>query len=222
MRAILGKLTLLLFSALLCVLFAELAVRMIAPQKLSIWAHTSDGLVVLRANVRGHRTRQGKLFETNSMGLRGPDHATEKQAGVYRILLMGDSFMEAAQVEWDDSLAKLLERRLANGSKRPVEVITAGVSGWTTDDYLTYFRLYGAKFSPDLILISMTLHNDVYENLAMKHHSFDLGGTIIEKPFDHRVPEVPRRRRTSSARRVSLDKTCHIVVGSYFDLEAAV
>jgi hypothetical protein len=62
-----------------------------------------------------------------------------------------------------------------------VEVINASVSGWGTDDELTYLMRYGKSFRPDLILVAMTLHNDVSDNLDEEFHTFS-GGRLYEKP----------------------------------------
>ncbi len=185
MRALIAKVSLLAISVVLSLLFLELAIRLVMPQSLSIWSHTRDGIVIHRANVEGFVTPQGKRMDTNSVGMRDDEHAVEKPPGTFRILLMGDSFMEAAQVEWRDSMAHLVETALessrARGEVSDVEIINASVSGWGTDDQRTYYRRYARDWAPDLVLVGMTLHNDLFDNLAMEFTVLD-GGQLIERP----------------------------------------
>ena len=65
-----------------------------------------------------------------------------------------------------------------------IEVINAGVSGWGTDDELRYLTEYGLKYQPDLVVVAMTLHNDISDNLRQDWH---------------RVPERRAGRPASSA-----------------------
>ncbi|MCC6420112.1 MAG: hypothetical protein IT429_17900, partial [Gemmataceae bacterium] len=69
----------------------------------------------------------------NQLGLRDPRDSYAKPDGTFRILLLGDSFMEAVQVEQHETTAAVLEARLR--AARPglnVEVINTGVAGWGT------------------------------------------------------------------------------------------
>ncbi len=133
---LLVKLVALGLSIMIGVAVAEVGVRLLRPQSLSVWAMTKDGIVVHRANIRGYTTVHGKQFETNSTGMRDREHTRTKAPGSYRILLFGDSYMEATQVEWEDSLPYLLEKKLAARLGQPVEVINLSVSGWGTDAQL--------------------------------------------------------------------------------------
>jgi hypothetical protein len=97
----------------------------------------------------------------NSEGLRDVEHEREKPPGVFRILLLGDSYMEGIQVELEKTFPRLLERKL---SARRVEVINASTADWGTDNQLVYFRERGRAYSPDLVLLAFTTANDVRNN----------------------------------------------------------
>jgi len=186
-RVVWAKALLLLLSLGVSLLFAELTIRLVMPQNLSIWSSTRGGIVIHRANVRGYVTQQGKRFDTNSVGMRDGEHPRFKAPGTYRILLMGDSFMEATQVEWADSLAARLEQelemRLDERSAPDIEIINASVSGWGTDDQRTYYLRYARAWKPDLVLLAMTLHNDLFDNLAMEFSVLD-GGRVVDRPAE--------------------------------------
>ncbi len=105
---LLVKLLALGLSTMIGVAVAEFGVRLLRPQSLSVWAMTKDGMVVHRTNIRGYTTRHGKQFETNSIGMRDREHTRTKAPDSYRILLFGDSIMEATQDKWEDSRPRLL------------------------------------------------------------------------------------------------------------------
>ena len=100
----------------------------------------------------------------NSLGLRGPERGYAKPAGVRRIMVLGDSFTEAAQVAEHESTVSRLEAALnARGPER-YEVLNAGVGGWGTGQQLVYLREEGHRYQPDLVLVMLYLGNDVFDN----------------------------------------------------------
>lgn len=163
------------------VLVGEGIVRVVQPQELGNWTYTRDGLTLHLPNMTQSSLRFGHLIETNSVGMRDHEHDVNKSPGVYRILVLGDSFMEANQVKFEDAFVSLLGQRLRDTVGRPIEVINASVSGWGTDDELTYLMREGIKYRPDLVLVAMTLHNDVSDNLLEEYHEFR-NGRIEQRP----------------------------------------
>ena len=143
---------------------------------------TRDGMTIHSPNLKRYLPKFNQTIQINSFGMRDREHTLEKAQGIFRILLLGDSFMEAYQVSFEKSFPSLLENLLTHTSGIPVEVVNASVSGWGTDDELVYLMKYGLRFKPDLILIAMTLHNDVVDNLVEKYHVF-LNGELIERPI---------------------------------------
>jgi hypothetical protein len=102
-----------------------------------------------------------------ALGLRDPRTAYEKPPGTFRILLLGDSFMEGVQVEQQETTAAVLEARLR--ASRPdlnVEVVNAGVAGWGTGIEWLYLDHEGYRFQPDLVLVGFFIGNDIYDNYS--------------------------------------------------------
>ncbi len=175
--------SLLLFvSVCFALLAGEGIVRMVQPQELGNWTYTRDGLMLHLSNMKQFSPRFGHLIETNSAGMRDHEHNLDKSPGVYRVLVLGDSFMEANQVKFEDAFVTVLEQRLRDAAGRPIEVVNASVSGWGTDDELTYLMREGIRYRPDLVLVAMTLHNDVADNLVEEYHAFR-NGQIEQRPI---------------------------------------
>ena len=164
-------------SCISAIALGEIVVAGWYPQNLGTWGMTRDGLTSHVPNISVYVRQFGQQISINSHGMRDREHQPEKPPGIYRILLLGDSFMEANQVAFEDAFPHLLEAKL--GPR--FEVINASVSGWGTDDELTYLIRYGFRFEPDLVLLGMTLNNDIQDNLAEEFHSH-VNGDLQEKP----------------------------------------
>jgi hypothetical protein len=120
----------------------------------------------LKSGVRAYlRTPDYSVLEaTNSRGYRDVEHELEKPAGVYRIAVLGDSFMEAGQVDLEDSFARVLERELGRLAERRFEVINLGCSGYGQVQELLALREEGLAYAPDLVLLAFLLDNDLRNN----------------------------------------------------------
>jgi len=181
-----AKLTLLSLSLGFCIVFLEIGVRLLQPQSLSLWRTTRDGLVTMRPAIRGATSAQGRRVDTNRAGFRDVERVPGARKDGPRILVLGDSFMEALQVEKEDGLPSRLERELEALTGLPIEVATAAVSGWGTDDQLTWYRRDGDRWQADLVLVGVTLHNDVSDNLEERHHLYGTAG--LEPRPNERIP----------------------------------
>ena len=100
-------------------------------------------------------------MRTNSRGLRDRERDYAKPEGVFRILILGDSFMQASQVPYEASLPALLEEALGHGG---VEVINMGVQAYGTAQELIYMQEEGLKYAPDLALLAFYAQNDIRNN----------------------------------------------------------
>ena len=101
-------------------------------------------------------------LQYNSHGMRGPDRPYEKPPDTYRILLVGDSFVDGYMVATEDRVTETLER-LLNSAHPPkkVEVFAMGVVGYSADQKLLWLESEGWKFSPDLVVL-MFFDDDVF------------------------------------------------------------
>lgn len=99
----------------------------------------------------------------NTHGLRDVEHEYDKEPGVVRILVLGDSFVEALHVPLEDTLARRLEEEI-DRQGRNVEVIGAGVSGYGTAGAVLFFERQGVRYEPDVVVLAFYPGNDVRNN----------------------------------------------------------
>jgi hypothetical protein len=118
----------------------------------------------------GSRFEWGGIpVEINSHGLRGIETQYEKPQNTFRILNLGDSVAMGwgvkAEETYGQRLEAVLNERMAPGQK--YEVITAGVPGWNLANEFAYLQAEGFKYDPDLVLLDLTIVNDVYGKSAL-------------------------------------------------------
>ena len=102
--------------------------------------------------------------KTNSLGLRYREVPNEKVAGVYRILVIGDSHVFGYGVEQEEAFPALLEQELNKyPGKQKIEIINCGVPGWDGFQGYEYFNKYSCRLKPDMI-INLVCVNDFSEN----------------------------------------------------------
>ena len=156
------------FSLLLVCLTLEVGLRMCHVSFPSYYTPDEHVASRLRPGARGWWTKEGHAwFEVNSLGMRDEPRSVEKPDDVYRIAVLGDSFMEAAQVSVEDCftqrLQRLLNERNCVPSKR-VEVLNFGVSGYGTAQELLTLKHRVWQFNPDEVLLAVLPGNDIRNN----------------------------------------------------------
>lgn len=88
-------------------------------------------------------------------------YTAQAPAGIKRIAIIGDSFVEALQVPYDASLAE----RLEGAAQGRVEVYRFGISGAPLSQYLHMARHVAQKYRPDMIVLVL-VHNDFDESFS--------------------------------------------------------
>ena len=105
----------------------------------------------------------GAPVTTNSLGLRGPEISQEPPPAVRRILFLGDSVTFGHGLPQDFTLPSQLENVLnRRAGAQQLEVLNAGVPGYSTFQSELYYRLHGRLLEADLVLLGFCL-NDVTE-----------------------------------------------------------
>lgn len=116
-----------------------------------------------------HYEWQSISVDINSHGLRGPETSYEKPPATFRILNLGDSIVMGWGVHEETTYGRRLEAMLNEESSGDLrfEVINAGVPGWNLENALAYLQAEGLKYEPDLILLGLTLTNDIKGESAL-------------------------------------------------------
>jgi lysophospholipase L1-like esterase len=154
---------LILCGILVALLMAELFARVLGPPYEigdEIYSrHQCDRVVGWRGvpNATANAKRYGTpdhLVSWNSRGMRDEEHFFAKGEGVFRILILGDSMIEANEVTENESSHQVLEDTL-NTQAPPhlrFEVINGSILAWGPAQSLIYFRTEGQLYDPDLVL----------------------------------------------------------------------
>lgn len=94
----------------------------------------------------------------NALGYRGPEIAIPKPDGVFRIVVLGDSTVYGlglpADLAWPAQLQTILRDEYGYTG---VEVVNAGVAGYTTWNSVVNFAFRVTELEPDLVLVYHTL-----------------------------------------------------------------
>ena len=110
---------------------------------------------------RGNFSQQRGRWRVNNEGWNSPfDYKKEKESGITRIAVIGDSYVEALQVDVNNSFSFILDSLM--GEK--TEVYAFGKSGYPLSQYLHVARYVKSKFDPDIYVVNMVT-NDFKESL---------------------------------------------------------
>jgi hypothetical protein len=114
----------------------------------------------------------------NSYGWRDKEWSIKKPINNYRIAILGDSFIEAFQVETDRTFLALTEHQLNNNQHNKVELMNFGQSGFTQTEETLVLKKYVVEFSPDMAVLFFVPQNDIED--VSKETAVDL-----LRPFYH-------------------------------------
>lgn len=146
-------------------LAAELLLRLLGVSfNVFVWMDPILGVGHI-PGARSQRESEGRPWiEINSDGWRGPEVSLAKPEGTLRIALLGDSYIEAFEVPFQETAGEVVERRLAALRGTPVEVLNFGHGGYGTTQELLTLQHEVWKYSPDLVLLAVTTGNDISDN----------------------------------------------------------
>jgi hypothetical protein len=180
-------------AVLLSLLAAELVVRAVQPQELVLlniaeilrpddtfgWRHrenisltvnTGEGPVVFATDAEGYRVAGGAQ----------PDRHNDADIS---ILVIGDSFLEALAVEFDQTVPALLESHLSKAHSSPTVADNTAVGGWGPNHYYLEAKRALESRSYDVGLVFLYVGNDV---ITSRSNSFTPRSLGAERRF--RVP----------------------------------
>lgn len=119
--------------------------------------YLQENLTTYVTNGLGGRVR----WTNNSMGFRSDrEFSQQRPPGVLRILSLGDSFTAGYRVGQEETFSHLQERWI-NENYGKAELLVAEIEEPTAALY--YLVKFGIKMNPDVVLLGITLGNDIAE-----------------------------------------------------------
>jgi hypothetical protein len=161
--------------AAVCVMYAaaEVYLRCTVPFIAPTWPWHFDPRVgfLFDANATLKYTNGADFWTStrvNSLGFLDREPKIPKPPGTFRILVIGDSFVEAAQVQVEQKFHVLLEKnlneRLANGM--PIDTVALGSSGTGQVNQLAFYDAFGPRLKPGLVIL-LFVFNDFANNSSL-------------------------------------------------------
>jgi hypothetical protein len=206
-RAIALKAALVLAGLAGPLLLVELALRLFGPvlpgnYETGVWAEGHP--VVGHAHIPGARAwvREPEFttfLRFNQHGLRGADVRVPKPPDRFRVLLVGDSFIEGKQVAEAETVGEQINALMTQADRQDVRALNAGVFDWSQVHEYLYIREVAPALQPDLIVQFLYVGNDIGDIWPRARSEL----RDLERPMavldDGEVRFLPWRRRQVSA-----------------------
>jgi hypothetical protein len=191
----------------------------VSPERDKFWAYDPQLGWAQRPGQEGwFETAQFRTYvRVNPQGLRDDEHTYARSDGRSRILVLGDSFAWGYGVDEAERFSERLETALN------VEVINAGVSGYSTDQELLWDRDEGVKYDVDLVLLVLTgndigdVHQSLVSNIYYKPRYVLEDGRLTLEGYP--VPQTSRLGRFVY-RFCQHSSLAYLSVQRFFDLRA--
>jgi hypothetical protein len=135
--------------------------------------------------------------EVNSLGFLDREPVLPKPAGTFRILVVGDSFVEAAQVPIAKKLQTLLAAELKDKFPgRDIDAIAIGYSGTGQSNQLPYYERSRRDLKPDLVILvfvgnDFANNSNVLESIRYGWHPDHLPRLFMRASTDGSCERLP-------------------------------
>ena len=184
LRRILVKLILVFVGIGVGLSLAEIIMRAFQIGHTNTVIRYNDRLLKLKPHIRFMNYLENKnLVVTNNLGFH--DHDRDATSDNYRILFLGDSFLEGRQVPTESLFTVRLEKKFSQDGKK-IETINGGVPGTgTPHQYVLWKEFFTPNIKFDHVVLCFNIGNDLRDNsldLATSDSLFyvDSQGNILE------------------------------------------
>jgi len=195
-KKVLFSLVLYFLISCICLLIAEVAIRIVCPQSIlpRFVENAPWGIRKVLPNINAiHKTPEYSYrYRTNSQGFRGTkEYEIVPPENCFRIVVQGDSVTLGHGVKDNETYAYLLEEMLNKDGFR-AEVINMAVSGFGTAEEIIQFREVAKKYKPDLVILGF-FQNDPLNNAVCGLFTVEDG--MLCRTEDDFIPGIYLRDR---------------------------
>lgn len=166
--------SLMILVVLILILLSEICMRVFLPHMgINLYGYNQKlkmNFMIPNRDVRIITPEYKINYRTNSFGLRGERELLTKEQNEQRIVVLGDSFIHAAQVEYERTMCCKLEKLLnmqpqISMPARSYSVINAAMSGWTPTNERIFLEKNIQFLKPDIVLLFLYVGNDFGETI---------------------------------------------------------
>lgn len=150
----------LLTVLIICILGLELAFGMAGLwEQDHLIPNRENGISIMPGRKITFRNEGFSRRTFNSFGMADREVSLAKPAGAYRIAVIGDSMVEALQVDLSKTMCSQLQEKLnASGANGKVEVLNFGVSSSNAGHLYLRLKNNVMRFKPDLVIVYVRDH----------------------------------------------------------------
>ena len=116
-------------------------------------------------------------FKYNNLGFRD-ENVYEKKKDSFRIVLLGDSFVESLETEYEKTFHKILEKIVVDSLGGNYEIVIVGSHGYSTAQELSAFKKFKEIIKPDIVLLLFFTGNDFKDNMRVQFSCIDNDGKL--------------------------------------------
>lgn len=122
--------------------------------------------------------------------------SVEKDSGIFRIAVLGDSFIWGDGLPYDSAWSHKLEQRIL-AQYDNIEVMHWGRNGWQTKQQVEFYTTEGYKFKPDLLILGFVDNDPDMGRFEHMHYDFrnnywlfykiwpSLAEKVLSKAYSH-------------------------------------
>ncbi len=122
-------------------------------------------------------------YQHNSQGFRDVEHTFAKPPGVFRIVLLGDSFTFGVGAAFEETYPRRLERLLNQrpAALRPVEIVNLALPRYFPAIERIVLERIGLRYQPDLVVVGFVPNDVIDTYLGVEAVVVDDSGFLISR-----------------------------------------
>lgn len=126
-------------------------------------------------------------FRVNNLGFRGEDMAFVKPKDTYRILFLGDSFIEGEGAENRETAVWVAGQELTAKTGKKIETVNLGVMSYSPIIYERVIKRWTDELKPDLVIINIDMSD--FQNDYSYNKDLDKDGNFRNILFQQKMGE---------------------------------